>query len=42
MRKAISILMILTLGASLWANQSVQKSKSENQERPKILPEKDT
>ena len=40
MRKVISMLMILTLGASLWANQNVQKSKSENQERPKIMPEK--
>ena len=39
MRKAISMLMILTLGASLWADQNVQKLKSENQ-RPKIMPEK--
>ena len=39
MRKAISMLMIFVFGASLWANQNVQKLKSENQ-RPKIMPEK--
>ena len=39
MRKAISMLMILVFGASLWADQNVQKAKSENQ-RPKILSEK--
>ena len=39
MRKAIAMLMILTFGASLWADQNVQKLKSENQ-RPKIMPEK--
>ena len=39
MRKTISMLMILVFGASLWANQNVQKAKSENQ-RPKILSEK--
>ena len=39
MRKTISMLMVLVFGASLWANQNVQKSKSENQ-RPKILSEK--
>ncbi|MED5260080.1 MAG: hypothetical protein VYC72_09595, partial [Verrucomicrobiota bacterium] len=39
MRKAISMLMILVFGASLWADQNVQRSKSENQ-RPVTLPEK--
>ena len=39
MRKAISMLMVLVFGASLWADQNVQKLKSENQ-RPKIMPEK--
>ena len=39
MRKAISVLMILALALNM-GKQSVQKSKSENQERPKILPEK--
>ena len=39
MRKAISMLMIFVFGASLWADQNVQKLKSENQ-RPKIMPEK--
>ena len=39
MRKAISMLMIFVFSASLWADQNVQKLKSENQ-RPKIMPEK--
>ena len=30
MRKAISMLMIFAFGASLWADQNVQKAKSEN------------
>ena len=39
MRKTISMLMIFVFGASLWADQNVQKAKSENQ-RPKIFSEK--
>ena len=39
MRKAISMLMIFVFGASLWADQNVQKLKSENQ-RPKIIQKK--
>ena len=39
MRKAISIVLILAFGASLWADQSVQKAKSKNQ-RPLIHSER--
>ena len=39
MRKAISMLMVLAFGASLWANQNVQKAKGENQ-RPLIHSER--
>ena len=39
MRKTISMLMIFVFGASLWADQNVQKAKSENQ-RPKIFSER--
>ena len=39
MRKAISMLMVLALGSSLWANQNVQKAKGENQ-RPLIHSER--
>ena len=39
MRRAISIVMIFAFGASLWAEQNVQKAKSENP-RPLIFSER--
>ena len=37
MRKTISMLMIFVFGASLWADQNVQKAKSENQKSTNIF-----
>ena len=39
MRKTISMLMIFVFGASLWADQNVQKAKSENP-RPIVFSER--